>query len=324
MKNKRSILILTIMIIILITVPLSAFEVVIEKEVRVKEENIKLGRIAEFNEITEEEVKMISEIDLGKAPVPGYKKYINKALVKLMLKKQGFPTDEFTLNFPEQITIKRDAKQIEAEKIKDFLKDKLNYILKNNSDKFTVEINMRQDKITIPKQEYSLEILENSEIRPGQMTIPVTINIEGKEYKRFYIPVNIKVYKEAYVAKKYISQGTKLKRDDFEYKMVEVDSVEDEKFVKKETNIFTQSIELSYSLKQGDILKKNNYNTPYLINWGDRVQAKVIVGDVELTLMVVARERGKQGQYINVENPKNKHKFQAKVISPQLVELIKD
>ncbi|HMA60044.1 MAG TPA: flagellar basal body P-ring formation chaperone FlgA [Halanaerobiales bacterium] len=324
MKNKRSILALTIMLIISITVPLSAFEVIIEKEVRIKEESIKLGKIAEFNEITAAEEKMINEIDLGKAPLPGYKKYINKALVKLMLKKQGFKTDEFRLNFPEQIIVRREAKQIEAEKIKEFLKKKLNSILRDNSDKFTIEVNLRREKITIPKQAYSLEILENRDIEPGQMTIPVAINIAGKEYKRFYIPVNIKVYKEAYVAKKYISQGTKLKRDDFVYKMVEVDSIEDEKFVKKGSNIFTQNIELSYSLKQGDILKKNNYNTPYLINWGDRVQAKIIVGDVELTLMVVARERGKQGQYINVENPKNRYKFQAKVISPQLVELIKD
>lgn len=324
MKNKRSILILTLIMLLSATLPLSAFEITIQKEVRVKKESIKLGSIAEFSNITDDELEVLNKIDLGRAPLPGYKKYINKALVKLMVEKQGFNIDQFVLNFSDQIIVRRDAKQIGTEIIEEFLKERLNSILQQNSDRFSLKVNLRRDKITIPNQEFSLEILEDRDIRPGRMTVPVVVNILGKEYKRFYIPVDIKVYKKAYVAKKYISQGTKLKRDDFIYKMVEVDGIEDEKFVKKKTNIFAQDIELSYSLKQGDVLKKNNYNTSYLINWGDRVQAKVLVGDVELSLMVIARERGKQGEYINVENPKNRHRFQAKVISPQLVELIKD
>ncbi len=324
MKNKRSILILTILIVISSTLPLSAFEVIIEPEVKVKSEHIILKDIAVFNNISKSTLDEINEIDLGKAPLPGYKKYINKALIKLLIKKKGIETDKFSLNFPDQITVRRDAKELEGKVISDFLQAEIKKQLANNTDKFKVKVDMRQDKIKIPNQEYELEILENRSLKPGQMTIPVAIIIEGNEYKRFYIPVKIKAYKKAYVAKRYITQGSKLKKDDFEYRLVEVDNLEDGKIIKKNTNVFSKNIELSYSLKQGDILKKNNYNTPYLINWGDRVQAKVIVGDVELSLMVVARERGKQGEYINVENMENKHKFQAKVISPQLVELIKD
>ena len=324
MENKRSILILTVILIVSAAVPAVAFEVIIDKEVKVKSQYIYLKDIAEFKGIKEINLDKIKGIDLGKAPLPGYKKYINKALVRLMLKKKGFSSDSFNLNFPDQIVIKRDAKQIDSQVISDFIKDKLSIILENNTDKYTLDIKMRNDTITIPNQAYSLEIIENREIKTGKMTVPIVINIEGEEYKRFYIPVDIKAYKKAYIAKRYIPQGSELKRADFTYKMVAVDSFKNEKFIEKETNIFTQDIELSYSLKQGDILKKNNYKTPYLINFGDRVQAKIIVGDVELTLMVVARERGKQGEYINVENPDNKHNFQAKVISPQLVELIKD
>jgi flagella basal body P-ring formation protein FlgA len=266
----------------------------------------------------------INKIDLGQAPIPGYKKYINKELVKLMIKKEGFKPQEYRLNFADQIVIRRDSKQIKSDVIEKHIKDVIEKTLTNMVDKYSVDINLRQNSLTIPDQNYELKILKHRKIKAGQTTIPIGININGEEYKRLYVPVKITAYRKAYVAKIYISQGTKLRRENFAYKLVEVDNFKDEKLIEKDTNLFEKNIELSYSLKQGDVLKKNNYNNPYLINWGDSVEAKVIVGDIELSLMVTVRERGKQGEFIKVENPDNRHQFQAKVISPQLVELRKN
>jgi len=324
LKNKRSIFIITIILIIASSLTLNAFDVEIKDEVKVKKERIILGDIAKFKDISQNNLSKINEIDLGQAPVPGYKKYVNKELVKLMIKKQGFKPQEYSLNFADQIVIRRDSKQINSDVIEKHIKDVIEKSLSKMVDKYSVDINLRQNSLTIPDQDYKVKILKNRKIKTGQSTIPVVININEKEYKRLYVPVKITAYKKAYVAKKYISQGTKLRRKDFEYKLVEIDDFTDQKLIKKNTNLFEKNIELSYSLKQGDLLKKNNYNTPYLINWGDTVEAKVIVGDIELSLMVTARERGKQGEFIKVENPDNRHQFQAKVISPQLVELRKN
>lgn len=324
MKNIRSILIITIILILASSITLNAFDVEIQDEVKVKKGRILLGDIAEFKDISQNELSKINKIDLGQAPVPGYKKYINKELVKLMIKKEGFKPQEYRLNFADQIIIRRNARQIKKDAIENYIKDMLEQSLSNMVDKYSIEINLRQNSLMIPDQDYELKLLERRKIKAGQSTIPVGININGAEYKRLYVPVKITAYKNAYVAKRYISQGSKLRRKDFEYKLVEVDDFTDEKLIEKNTNLFERNIELSYSLKQGDLLKKNNYNNPYLINWGDSVEAKVIVGDIELSLMVTARERGKQGEFIKVENPDNRHQFQAKVVSPQLVELRKD
>lgn len=324
LKNNRSILIITIILIIASSFTLNAFDVEIKDEVKVKKERIILGDIAEFKDISQNDFSKVNKIDLGQAPVPGYKKYVNKELVKLLIKKEGFKPQEYRLNFSDQIVIRRDSRQIKSDVIEKHIKDVIEKSLTNMVDKYSVDINLRQNSLTIPDQDYKIKILKNRKIKTGQTTIPVGININGEEYKRLYVPVKITAYQKAYVAKKYISQGTKLKRKDFEYKLVEVDDFTDQKLIKKNTNLFEKNIELSYSLKQGDLLKKNNYNTPYLINWGDTVEAKVIVGDIELSLMVTARERGKQGEFIKVENPDNRHQFQAKVISPQLVELRKN
>ncbi len=324
LKKNGSILILTIILIIASSLTLSAFDVKIEDEVKVKKKNIILGDIAEFKNISQNNLAKINKIDLGQAPIPGYKKYINKELVKLMIKKEGFKPQEYRLNFADQIVIRRDSKQIKSDVIEKHLKNVIEKSLTNMVDKYSVDINLRQNSLTIPDQDYELKILKHRKIKVGQTTIPIGIDINGKEYKRLYVPVEITAYRKSYVAKRYISQGTKVKRKDFEYKLVEVDNFEDEKLIEKNTNLFQNNIELSYSLKQGDVLKKNNYNNPYLINWGDSVEAKVIVGDIELSLMVTARERGKQGEFIKVENPDNRHQFQAKVISPQLVELRKN
>jgi len=320
----KKILIIIIIMMISLSLNIKAFEVNVDKEVYIKDENILLKDIAEINNISQNDLEKIKNIDLGQAPLPGYKKYLNKELFNLLIKKQGYSTEKYTLNIPNQVVIKRKSRKINSSEIENYINNYLSNILSDVTDNFSIDINFRQKKITIPDKEYSVEIIGDREIKVGRMTLPVRLIIEKKEYKRFYVPVEIKAFKKAYIAKRYISQGSKIKRNDYEFKLVEIDSLDDSKIIKEDTDLFNNSIELSYSLKQGDILKKNNYNTSYLINWGDQIQADIIVGDIELSLMVTARERGKIGEYIKVENPKNNHQFNAKVISPQLVQVIKD
>jgi flagella basal body P-ring formation protein FlgA len=303
---------------------IKAFEINVDKEVYVKDSNILLKDIAEFNNIRENDLKNIQDLDLGQSPLPGYKKYINKELIKLLIKKLGYKSNQYTLNVPNQLVVRRKARQINSDDIEKHLKKYLADVLENVTDEYAIKVNFRQKQITIPDKHYSIKIIGDREIKSGKMTVPTAVIIDNNEYKRFYVPVEIKAFKKAYVAKRYISQGSKIKRDDYEFKLVEIDSLDDSDIIKENTDLFNNKVELSYSLKQGDILKKNNYKTSYLINWGDQIQAQVIVGDIELSLMVTARERGKLGEYIKVENPKNNHQFNAKVISPQLVQVIKD
>ncbi len=303
---------------------IKAFEINVDKEVYVKDSNIVLKDIAEFNNIKENDLKNIQDLDLGQSPLPGYKKYVNKELIKLLIKKIGYKANQYTLNVPNQVVVRRKARKINSDDIEDHLKKHLADVLENVTDQYSIKVNFRQKQITIPDKQYSIEIIGDREIKTGKMTVPTAVIIDNNEYKRFYVPVEIKAFKKAYVAKRYISQGSKIKKDDYEFKLVEIDSLDDSDIIEKNTDLFNNKIELSYSLKQGDILKKNNYNISYLINWGDQIQAQIIVGDIELSLMVTARERGKMGEYIKVENPKNNHQFNAKVISPQLVQVIKD
>ncbi|MGM0446155.1 MAG: flagellar basal body P-ring formation chaperone FlgA [Bacillota bacterium] len=324
MVRLKNMLLILIIMILSLSFSINAFEINVNKEVYVKDSNILLKDIAEFKNIKQNDLKKIQELDLGKSPLPGYKKYVNKELIKLLIKKLGYKSNQYTLNIPNQVIVRRRSRQINSDDIKKYLRNHLADVLENVTDEYSIKINIRQKQITIPAKEFSIEIIDNREIKTGKMTVPTAVIIDNKEYKRFYVPVEIKALKKAYVAKRYISQGSKIKRDDYEFKLVEIDSLDGSDIIKKDTDLFNNSVELSYSLKQGDILKKNNYNTSYLINWGDQIQAQVIVGDIELSLMVTARERGKMGEYIKVENPKNNHQFNAKIISSQLVQVIKD
>ncbi|MDZ7672994.1 MAG: flagellar basal body P-ring formation chaperone FlgA [Halanaerobiales bacterium] len=324
MVKFKNILIILVIMILSLSFSIKAFEISVDKEVYVKDSNILLKDIAEFNNISKNDLKNIQNLELGKSPLPGYKKYINKELFKLLIKKLGYNKNQYNLNIPNQVVVKRKSRQVNSTEVESHIKRYLSNILDDITDEYSISVNFRQKQITIPDKQYSIEIIGDREIKTGKMTVPTAVIIDNNEYKRFYVPVEIKAFKKAYVAKRYISQGSKINRDDYEFKLVEIDSLDDSDIIKKDTDLFNNKVELSYSLKQGDILKKNNYNTTYLINWGDQIQAQVIVGDIELSLMVTARERGKMGEYVKVENPKNNHQFNAKVISPQLVQVIKD
>ena len=53
-----------------------------------------------------------------------------------------------------------------------------------------------------------------------------------------------------------------------------------------------------------------------------RVQAEVIIGNMRVSAMVRARQNGKYGDYITVENIGTGQRFKAQVISSYLVRIV--
>lgn len=83
-----------------------------------------------------------------------------------------------------------------------------------------------------------------------------------------------------------------------------------------------QKKELKTTLKKGDYLSYQLIKNPYLVQWGDRLKVTIVKNNVVLSSYVTARERGKLGDEITVENENSGYRFQVEVISENEVKYL--
>ncbi len=318
MIKYKFILISTIVVILLFTFNVFAIEINIPGQVSVSRDEILLGAIARINGEENALIEELKAIELGNSPLPGYSSRLSRELIRLVLKNKGYDVDDFVLDIPRVFTVSTNFKVIPKDILLDFatkyIRDNISY----PAQKLKIETDTNFKEIIIPDSSYSLEIDNDQEIHPGNISLPVVINIGGKEYKRVYLLLAVKLIQDVFVANKDLQRGVRLKKNDFNLVQREMNR-ELKGIITNWDEQFLAARVLSSPLKKGGILQESILKKPFVINWGDNVRAIIKIGNVEISTIVFARERGKIGDYITVENLKTKHKFSARVINAKIV-----
>ncbi len=307
-------IIFLLFLILIITNSASAFEVVINQEEVVKSAEIYLGDIATINgfEFGEENLNKLKNIQITNSPQPGYQKFINRVIIELSIKNLGYQSSDFNLLMPKKIVLIRKSGFIDKLAVKTFIKNELKKQLQTDLDNLFIKELNNPEKYNIAAGDYKLQIAPNSKFKVGRNNIALEI-IQNKEIqKRIYYRFNLGIKRKTYQAVKDIPYNSELKEADF--KKVEKVIYNNPDQIISDWNI-VQKKELKTSLRKGDYLSYKVIKNPYLVQWGDRVRIKIIKNNVQLTSYVIAKERGRMGDEITVENENSGYRFQALVIS---------
>lgn len=319
LKNRYLILIIFI-IIFFVSANVIAVEIDIPAQVQVRGEQILLGEISQISGENKEIIENIKTIELAKSPLPGYSKKLSRELIRLILKNKGYDLKDIELDIPDVFTVSAKSKKIAIENVLKFAREYIKENISYGNQQIEVKINSRLNEIVIPDSDYSFAVEANKEIGLGNNSLPLIINVNGKEYKRIYLMVEVNLIKNVYIARKDLEQAQQLKREDFRLERREINDERGTLIIEWKQDFFENRV-LTNPLQKGEILKEDMLKKPVVINWGDKVQALVKIGSVEIATLVSAREKGKVGDYITVENIKTGHKFKARVVNSQLVEI---
>jgi flagella basal body P-ring formation protein FlgA len=299
----------------------AAFEVVINQEEVVKSANIYLGEIAKINrfEFGEDDLNKLKNLQITNSPQPGYQKFINRVLVELSIKNLGYQSSDFSLSMPKKVVVRRKSSFIDKSAVKTFIENELKKQLQADSiNLFIKELN-NPDKYNIAAGDYKFQIASPSSFKFGRNNIALEI-IQNKEVqKRIYYRFNLGIKRKIYQAVRDIPYNSDLNKADF--KELEQVVYKNPDQIISDWNII-QNKELKTSLKKGDYLSYKVIKNPYLVQWGDRVRIKIIKNNVQLTSYVIAKERGRMGEEITVENENSGYRFQAVVLSENEVKYI--
>jgi len=177
------------------------------------------------------------------------------------------------------------------------------------------------EKVTVKVNGASLAVSEVSrDLLSGNVTLPVNIMAENKIHKRVYVAVKIHVFDSVFVSKNSINQYQVFNTANVEKKWMEITGFEDQA-VRSQSDIFEKRA-IRY-ISEGKLITLNNIENLPIIKSGQSIILTTKINSVVISASGIAKEDGKMGEIISVENASSKAKLRGRVIEKGKVEIIR-
>lgn len=294
----------------------------IPEEVSISTPWITLGDIAVIEGISGERLAELQAINLGKAVLPGYSLEIPRQQIELILQGQGLDGKDFKLDIPERVLVRTTSRRLAGEQLINKAKEYLIGLIDYPAERIVIRARFIPPEIILPDRDYDLrfEISGGTKLR-GAVSLQALIIIDELVYQKVFLGFEILVKHQVYIAKRPIKIGEKLVQVDFYQDYRELGDFRGDLITDWRVALVQDGV-VKLAIPQGGILTSYYLSLPDLIRAGEQIQAELVFGNVQVKTMVRARQSGKKGQYITVENLKTGHKFKAQVINAHLVRLV--
>jgi len=322
---EKLIIILTISILLVLSISAAAFEISIAPKVEVNSSEITLAEIAEIkaSELSAAELEQLKKVSFKSSPNPGYKKRLSRVLVDLTIKNQGYKKNDFQLQMPKTITVSRKSNIIKEAEISSLVEKYLKSNLDFKDAQIIIESRSSVKDIEIAAGDYELKAAEQQNLSLPNTNLKLEVWQDGEKIRTIFYPVKINLILEVLTANKDLNSNSRLKKSDFKIAKKRIHG-DPEGFFKDYSELDFKKVKLSRPLKKGEILKDNYLKIPYVIQWGQKLNLRVNLNNINISTFVEAKERGKIGEIITVENLNSGYEFQVLVVSPTEVRVISD
>jgi flagellar basal body P-ring formation protein FlgA len=177
------------------------------------------------------------------------------------------------------------------------------------------------EKVTVNSSNAQLAVSNvSTDLLSGNVTIPVNIMADKKILKRIFVSVKIHVYDSVFVTKKSINQFQIFNSDNIEKKWQEISGFE-QQVVRHESEI-NEKRAIRY-ISEGKLITLNIIENLPIIKSGQTITIISKVNSVVVTATGTAKEDGKKGEIISIENNSSGAKLKGRVVDNGKVEIIR-
>lgn len=312
---------LLVILVILALPTMAQAKVVVEftESVEIASERMLLGEIAKIQG-DGSIANTLKGVDLGPAPLPGRKFTLTQETVLGNILQRGVNINDFELRgIPRKgVTVLGAGQTLSRERV---LEQAKSYILGRIPAQFSkVDILLKSTfpEIWLPLGEYQVEVGPHNSTRAwGYISLPVKVLRNGKEYSRFNISLDVRVFQSVLVALTPIERGAVITETMMEEKYMDVTQVfGDPAFLK--TEIVGKVTKRS--IGKGTIIFRDYVEEPKVIRRNDPVVILVVIGEIMVQTAGKALGDGALGEWIEVTNLNTGVRIQAKVIGPGQVQ----
>jgi flagella basal body P-ring formation protein FlgA len=291
--------------------------------VLVNTNNLFLGDIAEIH-IEDKNIKYFaSQVNLGRAPVPGETRYLRGEYVKNLLMNKL--NSSIKLIVPKKVKVVSRVKYLSSEDVK----HELLLFLRNTSvwkkrlmsgSKLVLSRRFSMRPIAIPDRKVKLGFkVPDTDDLLGPTNIGLQVFDGEKIIKKMWFRANIAFSGNIIVAKEKLLPGTIITKDMVAFKKITVENAP-AKFFTVISEVVQKRVK-TY-IRPGFAITNVMIENPPMVNFGDVVELIANSGAIEIRARGKAMQKGYMGSLIRVQNLRSKKFIAAKVTGDKEVSVI--
>lgn len=293
--------------------------ITVKEEAQVAGPKILLGDIATITGAPGPVEDEIKRIEIGPAPIVGYKRTVSLASVKIHMRQAGVDLSQVTFEGAGSVAVAARARTITGE---EFVKVATEYILSTmpwKRDEVSIGCERMPDNLLAPLGEARLEA-ERLPITQylGTTTIRVNVILDGKPYKSVPVVLRLNVVKEVVVATRTIIKGQVVTSDAVAPELRQLSALEMNPVTDPAAVVGKVA---ARTIREGALISADAIEEPPLIKRGDIIQIVVRLGGVSVTTAGEALEDGKLKDLIRVKNLESGRQVEAVVVDAKIVEV---
>lgn len=329
MFNKKTAL-YTLIIILVLSAPVISAEIYLYDNVEINNSKIMLGDIARIETESDILYEELIKIELGDSPRPGRNVEMSPELVSLYIRNNGFSRSDYEIFSEGNINISVSSQELSGDTLFNLVEKNIKDRIYNDFElqtigqedfKIEIEIISGPGDIVIPAGNINIDIPEDI-IRPaGRLNIPVEIYIGDKYWNRVFMTLMINYQMEVYFLRNNIARNQKIDDEDLIIKEAEFDFHPAELVLNLDNEIVQHGV-TKRNYQKDEILKLSMLEYPDIISFNQEVIAEFEQGAVFVTTKVKARDNGRIGEVIEVENIDTGRRLKAEVLSENRVRII--
>jgi len=305
MNRKKIIFLIFVFILFFGNYGWGITEVLLTRDkVVVSDTNVYLGDIAEIKGDLEHTLVTLRIIT---APGPGKTKVLDKKYIQLRLKQSGFDIQEVKIEGFNSILIEGAYQRISKKVVEDLIRERVRDVIPEWVKQFKIMINIPNfdDIAPIGDLDIFIEIPQIQKISGSSFSVPVSININGARWKKFYTTVKTILYADVPVAITSMKRGEKITKKDYKIEKREIRGISFPYISPSEVEGF---ITLR-NIYPGTIIDLTYLSKPYQVKRGQIVEVLFIRGAITIRLKAQALNNGFYGDVVELKNLKSGKKF---------------
>ena len=262
-----------------------------------------LGEIAQIEGENILLLDKLTEITIGRSPLPGRKLTVTRSLILSRLRSKGINVKHLVFPGFDTTVIQRAALKISGSDIEQVV---LKHIMDTNKNlDLRPRLLAKTRDIFLPRGQVSYVISSKGKYKKegGYRNYDIEFSINGKPVRTVSVRTYLKIYKEVYVARDTIKRDQLIEESDLLKIRRNVDRMPREYVTDKNQligKITTRTINPS------EAIRGNTVTIPPLVKSGDRIQIVYETPFLRLSTPGISLSKGRKGERIPVKNSESK------------------
>jgi len=291
-----------------------ALQVDLNARTSVDTDEITLEDVARLNPAAPQ----LEDVRLGRSPSAGESRDLDRAFIARALQRSGVNPEKVSWSGSETVTVTRAGQRISAADIQATIAD---YLAKERNQLPDVDIHFEPysepEAFVAPKGKLQVEVIPGADNLFSSRSLTLIYRVDGRVVNNLTIRGKMSAQAAVVVASSRIRRGSKIQAGDVELVRCDITDIDEPVFSLAEA----VGMELARGIRAGDPLEQRHLQAPVVIERGAFVQIIVQRGNMRIEATGTAREDGRLGEIIRVQNSSSLKEIHAQVIGTNTVKV---